>query len=284
MKLNCKDPLAETLKKYGYNLVLLPKDNITPLQLLVKEEKGPLAWVKGIFTNPALNQANANLNEIFLPDSQAYPQPQAATVPSDFSKERSSDVGIEASVELMLNYLQIPEEKISQEDKLKIKAAFKSINDFTFAFDQSSSAVAVSTVTLDGFLRDAVLKDTVGHTFRDWLDHNQIYIITEVLKSNSFSMKTSEQNEASLEAALPKIKAILDGKFKGHLELANKTTIKHKGVQQLVFAVKAVKLIAKKDSNGEYRFKIKSKEGLILKGEEDFPTEKLTVEDNFLAI
>ena len=284
MKLNCKDPLVQMLKKYGYNLILLPKDSIKPLQLLVREEKGIFTWVKDIFTTPTINQTNALLSEIFIPDSEAYPIAQPAKIPNDFAKGRSSDVGIDASVELMLNFLQIPEEKVTEADKLKIKAAFQSINNFSFAFDQNASTEVVSTLSLDGFLRDAVVRDTVGNSFRSWLDHSQIYIITEVLKSNSFSMKTSEEDKANLEVALPKIKEILKGKFKGHLELANETTIKHKGEQQLVFGVKAVKLFANKDKNGQYHFKIVSKEGMAVKSDENFSVENLNIDDSFLEV
>jgi hypothetical protein len=283
MKFNCKDPLVQLLKEYGYNLVLLPKDSIKPLHLLVREERGLLTWVKDIFITPELNQTNALLDEIFIPDSQAYPIPQPATAPSDFFTGRSADVDVEASIELMLNFLDVPKEKVTADEKLKIKAAFQSINHFSFAFDQSASIESVSTVILDGFLRDAVVRGTVGNTFLDWLDHSQIYIVTEVIKGNSFSMKSKEDDKATLEAALPKIKEILAGKFKGHLELANQTTIKHKGDKQLVFGLKAVKLLAEKEK-GQYRFKIRNQEGLAVKGDEDFPVEVLGVDGNFVEL
>ena len=281
--MNCKDPLVKSLKKIGYNLVLLPKDTIHPLAILVREERGFFTWLKDLFIDPMLTDVNTNIDRIFIANSQTLPSVIPSIVPNEITSGRSSNLGLDISLDLMLNFLELPKKSLTEDQKAKIKAAFNQSDKFSIAIDKSVSAESVSTEELDSFLMDAIVRDSLGHTFREFLEHNQIYIVTGVIKSNSFTIQKSEDADGELNVVLPKIQDILKGKIQGNLEMTNQSTIKYKGERQLVFGFKAVKLLVEVN-NGQYRFKIKSNNDLAVMGDENFPAEYLEVADNFIKL
>ena len=283
MTFNCKDELVELLRKYGYNLVLLPRENIVPLQIFARTEKGLLRVIKDVFTTPVLDDKNGMLGELFITDSQPLPTSMQGDVVNEVKGKRSSEMGLDAGVDLMFNFLSLKDKEKTEEQKLKLKAVLKSIDKVNFAFGEQTTSDSVSHIALDSYMKDAEIRDSVGHTFREMIEKNQIYIVTSVLKSSSFTMKGTSEDHASVTLNLPKVKEILAGKIEGNIDVFEESGIKYKGDKQLVFGFKAVRLLYE-EKDGKVRFKIKNQDGMAVRNEEEFPVELMNEGVNFIDL
>ncbi len=283
MNLNCKDQLIELIKAKGFNLVLNPRENIQPLQVLSRQQSGVWAWVKDVFTTPVLDDANAGIDELLIAD-EALPPVKAGTLASGIKATRSSDVGVDAGVELMLNFLKLPISEQTEDLKLKIEASLKSIEKINFAVGGNAKMHSVSHIALDSFLHGASIRETVGNQFREMLDNNQLFIVTDVLTSNSFSMNGIDKTNGLVDINLPDIQDLFKGKVSGKFENAGESGLEYEGEQELVFGLKAVKLLTQKSDKGKYSFKIKIEDGMAVRGEADYPVDLLATDDNFLGI
>lgn len=274
MKFNCKDELVELLKQYGYNLVRLPRENIKPLQILTRSNTGTWARLKDVFTSPSLDDTHALLGELFTTDSQPLPTAVSGDVVNDLKGKRSSEMSVEAAAELMVNFMNLGEGENAEGEKLKIEAALQSVKQVSFSFGEGAASNSISLMMLDAYLRDALLRDNVGNSFREWIADNKIYIITSVLSANSFDMKGSSEQNASATINVPKVQEVLQGKINGSVDLFEQSGLKYKGKKGLVFGFKAVRLIADQ-KDGKWIYKIENKDGLALKGEEDISVDVL---------
>lgn len=283
MNFNCKDPLVNLIKKHGFNLVLTPKENIAPFQVFSRNESGIWAWVKDVFVTPVVDDTSASLNELFLSDG-ALPTVKEGAISNDIKGTKSSDLEADAGVELLLNFLKLPLSEQTDELKLKVQATLKSLKKVSFSIGGDAKLRSASHVGLDSYLSSAEIKKTVGNTFKDMIDNNQLFIVTDVLLSNSFSMNGSDDDSGNVTIDLPELKDILKGKIKGSFKDLDESGVSYEGENPMVVAFKAVRLLSKKDDKGKYTFKIKKSDAIAVRGEEDFPVELLETTDNFIAL
>lgn len=285
---NCKqkDELLELIKSKGFSPVLTPRDNIQPLDLIVRNDKGIIAWIKDLFSDQPLTHTGDKLQDVIIGDAALEIKESELT--SEISGTKSSKVEIETGVELAMFFLNAQDNGVSDEDrKAALKTALAQMDKVSFTIDGHTIKRGVSWASIDSYLTGATIREDLS-TLKDMILGNQVYIITHVLSSNSFAFNEEGTSSASLEAQLPKIKAMLEGNFKGGISMGESSGIKYKGEKQMVFGVQAVQLFAKEE-NGKTSFRIKSKE-VGVKGSEnskdldEFPVKEIYLEDdeNFL--
>lgn len=284
MKFNCKqDKLIQLIKEKGFNPVLTPRDDIKPLQILVKSKEGLFAWINDILGDNELTLTGDTLKDVFDADDP-NPEIKKSELTSGISGTKSSKVELEAGVELAMFFLKAKDNSVSDEDrKAALKTALESMKEVSFSIDGDTFKYGVTWSSIESFLYGSTVKEKLP-TLKKMILKDQIYIITHVLSSNSFTFNDANSSSASLEARLPEIKAMLEGDFKGAVSLSESSGIKYNGEKQMVFGVQAVQLYAE-EKNGKISYHIKSKDDFKVRGEEDFRVEKvyeLEDDDNFL--
>ena len=138
----------------------------------------------------------------------------------------------------------------------------------------------ISHLDLDNFLTGAIPKADDFRTYTEKLLDSELYVITQVLKSKSFTLSLEKDNsqKAHLDAALEEL-ATANASIDRRKE--NEIVIATQGEAAMAFAFKAVRIIYNKQSwfkfwdKKQAGFTIKNQEGLTLRHAEDFPVDAL---------
>ncbi len=269
----CKDPLADLLKEYGFNLILLPKSDIEPLQLLVKDGNRL--------------EKIGHLRDLFK-RGENIPMPRKSKdipLAKELQSRKSSGIKAEFGVSILSNFLNSmtskkpkPAEK-KAEPKTDMGGVFETVDTFVFAYKNVLTS-EISHIKLDQYIHDAELSETAKN-FVDKLKKNQVYVITAILKSNAFETEFTDKNNFGVKVSLPQIRKIVDPEISIGIdrELSNKMI--YESEEHLVFGFKAVKIIYDKKTES---FKLKSIDGVVMRDEEDFPVDTIEIDETLVDI
>jgi hypothetical protein len=253
--------LKNLLSDYGYNLVALPKEDIQPLLLLYKN-------------GDAVSSVEDSLEKLFKQANAPVP-----TVVKDkpvTNIDGSADVLFDAEggvsmIGRLLEKLNLGKlnAKLKVEATHKVKITYENIKE-----DK------VSLLELDGFITDANPDTARFGTFKAKLENSELYVINNVLKSNSFSIVVEDANGTQLNVEAD-IKNIVNANVNVSKNKNNAITLKHNNPDTIiVFAFKAQKIIYDQKKwwefykKNEAKFHIKDQQGVVMKNER-FPTVAL---------
>jgi hypothetical protein len=251
-------------EQYGYNLVALPSSGLQPLQLLYKKHTGIIGFFKNLFEDTVVSNSNSFLNDFLYSKRHPYPNLIENTVNNDIQNTVNSKLSADASIELMLKMLKIP--SLSAEEKSKLSTIINQENDSSFSLSGNAKEKTFKQTELDSFVTKAKIKQELGITFMERLKGNQLYIVTSILESNTFSLSSKELLEASADLSFSEFKNLLEAKSKFKIEKGESSAINFKGDMPITLAFKAVKLLYEEGNDGEIQFRIKDKESIVVKG------------------
>lgn len=264
--MKCSDPLVSMLKSYGYGLIALPKPDIAPLQILIRNGR-------------ALERGGL-LNDLFR-DAPNVALPQISSdLPLVKELAHQKTCGIQAKVALTLleRFLKSMSKGSSGLNGTTLEAAFQHAETIAFSF-KDVLVNETNLLQLDSYIADARLNEHTA-SFRNLLDAGQVYIITATLKSNSFCTEITIKKGLSAGINIPDIKGVVGAGISMGFDNEDKNKLVYESEKPLVFAFKAVKI--QRGTQGEYL--LKSVNGLIMRGEEDFLAEELQSEEAFLDV
>ncbi len=287
--IRCKDPLADLLKSYGYNLVVMPKPDILPLELLVKKGRRL--------------ERIGHIGDLFL-QGDTMPLPQVGgdvQLVKELQNQKSMGLNASIAIDILTNLFkalgkpkvmkQVKEianggEKEAAKEKNNdgfkgstLNTVFGNVDKFIFSY-RDVLENNINLIKLDAYLNDATLNEKAV-AFTGHAKKNQLFIITSTLKSNSFSTEFVDNNNASMEVGIPAIKGVVGGNIGVKRDKEDTNKIVYEGEKNLIFGFKAVRLLFDKKTQ---LFKIKSASGVIIRGEEDFPVEALQADETFTDI
>jgi hypothetical protein len=262
--------LKSLLTDYGYNLVALPKEDISPLLLLYKNDNGVSSVENYLQKLFAIADSPP---PIVVKDKLVAGIQGAANITFD------ADAGVD-----MLDWLLQKLKMGKLSGKLKLDAA-STVN---ISYENITED-KVGLLELDDFISGSEPDTSHFNTFKQKLKDSELYVVNAVLKSNSFSVSITDQNgqQGKLEATL---KGIVDANVDVRHNNDNTITLKHDNAIPIVFAFKAQRILYdqnkwwqffKKDEAG---FHIKDQQGVILKSESDFPTNPLLTDTQLIEI
>jgi len=249
--------LKNLLSDYGYNLVALPKEDISPLMLLYKN-------------GAAVSSAESTLKKLFKTADVFPPEIIKDKAVSSIDGNASIVFDAEAGISMLDKLLQALKmgkfsAKTSIDASHKIKITYENVLE-----DK------VDLLELDNFIVGAEPIVDAFSTFRKKLEKSELFVINNVLKSNSFSVSVEDATGTKVDIEAT-VKGIVDVNVDVSKNKNNEITIKHsKPDIYIVFAFKAQQIIYdrkkwwqffKKD---EAKFHIRDEQGIIMKGEEDF--------------
>jgi len=262
--------LQSHLKEQGYLFVALPKPDLAPLHLLTKY-------------NGHLQEYDGNLLDLFEPDESPFPL-RDRYLP-DFSGQQLLQADWSAGADLLHGLFEFFRQK---EDKLQASLSGMRGLVLTFAYENIEEE-RVSQQALDNFLSGALPKKEGFQRSVERLKDGELYVLTSVLRSNQFTVTLDCQREdkGKLEAT---VGDIVDAHASIERKQGNSFSLKTEGEQSFVFACRAAQVLYnkkywfqfwKKDEKG---FRIEQRQGMVVRGEEDFAVQPLQVADGLLKL
>ncbi|WP_421946820.1 hypothetical protein [Phaeodactylibacter xiamenensis] len=256
--------LKNMLKEQGYETIALPKEGLKPLQVLLR-------------SGNELREYGGTLLDLFEPDVAGLPIKRRST--SGLSGQQVIATDANTGVDLLKQLFQALGLKDSAiEGNLTIGKH----HNLSFSF-QSIEEERVPFIGLDNFIRGAIPKKEGFQASLERLKASELYVITHLLKSNTFSIDFYSDRgiDGELKGALEKL-ATLEGSLKHSKD--NQLSLSVPEGKELAFAFRAVRILFDRKRWFEFwqnkeGFRIKNQQGLVLKdGEEDFPVDFLSSE------
>lgn len=272
----CKDPLADLLKKYGYNLVMFPKPDIEPLELLEKNGKrlDRVGHIKSMFMK----------NEIAMP-RKGRDIPLARELQNQKTETVKSNFGVSILrnfLSAMHNAKKVKQEKNDKDNNdpknSNFGGVFDTVDSFIFTY-RNVLENKVDLIRLDEFIHDAELNEKAKSTL-DKLKDSKLYVVVSTIKSNSFETEFYDSKKMGVSVGLPDVKKVVEADIAIEKESENSNKLVYECDTPLVFGFKAVRLIY--EGNGNFR--IKNADNVILRNEEEFPAEELKTEETFVEL
>ena len=253
--------LKNLLSDYGYNLVALPKAGIEPLTLLYKKDDG-------------LGSLGSPINKLFAIGNKAEPEILRDTEVPDIEGSAALTLDATGGVSILENLLA----KLNM-GKLGANLKLDSNNTVTISY-QNVLEDKVELLDLDNFISESNPATAQFNTYKEKLENSDLYVISAILKSNSFSITVEDKNgqHVDIEAT---VKGILGAKVDLTRNKNNSITLKHSNEKPVVFAFQAQRIIYDKKKwwqfgkKDEALFRIQDQQGEILKNESDLPTQPL---------
>ncbi len=215
------DPTLTYLKKYGYSVIRLPKDDITPSLLLAKEGK-------------SLTRLGA-LTDLFKEGASPAPvvarDGQAANLDGGVTANLSVGLG----VSVLGNFI-----KAMGGSNVGLEAQYQNAKAVEFKFDDIKSDT-IEIIALDKFLTGAEVDNTSRHV-AELLEADQLYVLTATLKCKAFSVKAEGSSGGGVELDVSAIQGAVGGKVKVAAASAGKSMVTYRGDKPLVFGFQAVQL------------------------------------------
>jgi hypothetical protein len=134
---------------------------------------------------------------------------------------------------------------------------------------------------LDSFISGSDPVKGKFNAFKEKLEDSELYVINNVLKSNSFSVAVEDAtgSKVNIEAT---VKGIVDANVDISRNKNNEITLTHTNADTyIVFAFKAQQIIYDQKEWWQFfrkkgaKFRIKDQQGVILRGEDKYPTRSL---------
>ncbi|HEV7377630.1 MAG TPA: hypothetical protein VGN95_23140 [Pyrinomonadaceae bacterium] len=216
------DPLLTSLKSFGYCIVRLPKADIKPLQILVKQgnnlerlgELGTLLVAGSNITVPEINQNIAASNIIGA---------------------QTGDLKIGVGLSLLGNIIGA-----MGGSKLGLDVKYQQAKSAAFEF-QEVLEDKVEIARLDQYLADADVSPFSRYV-ATLLEADEIYITTAIIKSRVFVLEAKKSDGIELELSVADLQQLVGTNVEvgTHNSIASKVT--YKGAIPLVFGFQAVRV------------------------------------------
>jgi hypothetical protein len=216
------DPLVETLKAFGYCIVRLPKADIKPLQLLVKQ--GNNLERLGELTTLLVSGSNIQL-----------PAVSRDVTAANIIGERSGNMNIGVGLSLLGNIIAA-----MGGSKLGLDVKYEQAKSAAFEFhDVLEDRIEVAQ--LDQYLADADVSPFSRHV-STLLEADDIFVTTAVIKSRVFTLEAKKSDNTGLELNASDIQQLVGGNVKVGLHNNVSSKLTYEGGVPLVFGFQAVRL------------------------------------------
>jgi hypothetical protein len=241
--------MADFLNDLGYDSFTLPKGGINPLALLRQEKEGLtlIGSLDILITASEQNKLPACLDN------------KAANLQGEKFSETNINLGLEIFKNLLNNL---------GGDAAGLDILFHKANKISFsAIDTTISRVNI--LDLEFFLNNPnnrlVLDQLINND-----EGNPIFIITDVLKTNSYLVEAYDEHNEKIDLNIPEIKDIIKGGLHVDNSAGNKRNLEISGSKELTYGYKAAKIESKNINAFKFwqkpvvKYSVQSKIGLKL--------------------
>lgn len=218
----CNDPAISYLKSFGYNVVRLPRADIAPLQLISRNGSN----FESIGDLSIVINAGSHIN---------YPDVEKDIPTASISGQSTSNLSVGIGLTILGNIIGA-----MGGTKLGLDNQYANAKSISFEFSNVLTD-SLAVAALDKYLADADINPFSRHV-RDLLDADDIFIITDVIKSNSVNVGAAAKANNNLTLDVPAIQKVVGANIKISSDQAQAVKITFTGNIPLVFGFKAVRL------------------------------------------
>ena len=215
------DPMLQALKAINYLVVRLPKADLHPLHIMSRDGKNMVRL--GDITN------------VFKKGQVDHPPIKTGDPQASINGSRTGSMKIGLGLSVLGSIIGA-----MGGSKLGLDVAYKNVKSAVFEF-QNVTEDKVGIDLLDKFLNDADI-DPASVAVGKLLDENSVYIITAVLRSDTFVFDTSSATDVGVTLDVPVIQQAVGGKITIDSQNATKTKLSYKGNIPLAFGFQAIQL------------------------------------------
>jgi len=220
----CRDRFAKELLARGYSLVALPDAGIRPLQILARDGRSLSLY--------------GDLASAFDAGDKPLPAVKNGTQVAPISVTETSALDNRLGLRVVSQWLG--GDKAGVSGRIKQAARFKlKLGDVT--------KDAIDLQELDQFLAAASLRAGAPNIER-LLEHDNLYVITAVLKSKSLSLETTTDDMVDGNLNIPEVVQGTSGSARVEVINKDKRTVAFKAESPVVFAFKAALIYFEDDS------------------------------------
>lgn len=213
----CDDPSVTYLRKFGYNVVRLPRSGVAPL-LITHETSGGQLRELGVLTD-------------IWESSTSPPQIKDGETVGKIESQSTAKLEIGVGLDVFGNLL-----KSLGLDAAKISASYGNAKTLQIHFGNVKRK-HLSQLELGEYMANGKLKSQNNpYVDKYFKPGGQLYIVTEVLASNSFSISAFDESEKGLEVSLPEIQSVINADAKVTASQKSESTIEFEGKEYLTFA------------------------------------------------
>ena len=217
------------LKQHGYCVVRLPRSDIRPLQTLIRTGKKDL-------------QRTGELRDIM--SAGKNPLPDISTdnaAPLRISGQQSSATKLEVGLTILENIIAA-----LGGSQASLNAGFKNADSLTFTFENVMEDHADINL-IDQFLSTASIRPD-QRSVRDALIDDKVYVVNSTIKTTTFTIKASADQDANASLDVPVLQQAAGGSLKVDASRASDGIVSYTGNVPVVFGFQAVRLIFDDDT------------------------------------
>jgi hypothetical protein len=216
------DPFLTYLKSFGYSVVRLPRTDIRPLQVLVREDS-------------RLTRLG-NLETIIRPGTEiALPQLKENIAAASISGERTRDLSLGVGLSILGSVIGA-----MGGSQVGLDLSYQKAKTVAFEFSEVLED-RVDLADIDQYLTNADISAFSSHAAK-LLEADSIYVTTSTIKSRKFIVQANESSGSPIEIKLPEIQKVVGAKVKVAAEGKSSSKVAYEGEQPLVFGFQAARL------------------------------------------
>lgn len=248
-------------KAAGFIFLAMPVNNVKPLDLLFKSDNG------------TVTRLNSSIEKLFLPVNSLPPLVGAEkNLPNTISCEEQLSLAVESNIKLL--------EGLKKLLKVGVEGGFSLDKSEVYTYTIiDAKHQYVDFTDIDYYIHDNPLNEKL-ETFSEGLKKDDMYVVTEIIKSKSFviSRASSGKTKANAEITAEGL-ATVEASAGGQQSKENK--YEYHDEEYLVLAVKAIRILYDKPfwfskEKGKYRVEVDPKVELV-KSPEEMQVEVLEV-------
>jgi hypothetical protein len=217
----CRDKATTYLASHGYNVIRHPASDIKPLEL-IGIQKGTTERLGEI--DDLINNPNATL-----------PKPDEDIPAADLQTVSSSKLNIKIGAEILGAFVG------AMNGTLGVSTGYTNATRIQFEFtDVTKDRIRPSLV--GQFMKGGEL-DEAHPTFKPYVvGQGQLYVITETVKSQSFSVQYERGNNVGAAVDLPLLQDLLGAEIQVSTQRDKKYVISYRGQAAVVFGFRCFEL------------------------------------------
>lgn len=221
--MGCHESALDYLRSLGYNVVLLPKSDIAPLQLLSPAGRGTF-------------DRFGQLDTVLVGDgSVGLPTVQTDLPAANIAGRSSSGLKLGIGLSVLGNIVAA-----MGGSPLGLEAAYQKAATVSFEFREVYED-RVQVAALDRYVAAADL-DPYSRSAGQLLSASDLLVVTSTLKTATIAVRASDRGDATLALDAPEIQGIVGAGVTVSRSDSDTTMLSYSGPTALVFGFQAVRL------------------------------------------
>lgn len=232
----CKDPSVKHLAKFGYNVIMHPREGIAPL-MLIGERDGARDII-------------GTVDQIISNASAPLPQAKASGDATDISGKKTNKLELTLGLDILGAVIGA-----LGGNKLGVNAGYSQARTLEFTYEGITSE-GVNVTSVGDYLVSGTPRFDHPILAQYLEDPGNLYVITEIVRSNKLGVTAYSKKGVSLGVEVPVISGAVGGSVKVSGDSENTGKVDFEGTKHLAFGFKAFEISTANAPGGGRRLHI----------------------------